>query len=63
MNFWFWASLVAAIYCSARGIIDLRARSYVWGTLGLVSALVILATPNSIHIVSIRLPVLVKAAH
>jgi hypothetical protein len=63
LSLWFWASLVAAIYCIARGIIDLRARSYVWGALGLLSGLVILSTPTPIHVVSVKLPVTLKAAH
>ncbi|ATY34745.1 hypothetical protein CVN68_18815 [Sphingomonas psychrotolerans] len=43
---WFWAGVVAAVYCAARGIVDLRRRSYWWGVLGLTSAIIILLTPN-----------------
>lgn len=63
MSLWFWASLVAAIYCLARGIIDLRARSYIWGAVGVLSGLVILATPAPLHVLSIKLPVTLEAAH
>jgi 4-amino-4-deoxy-L-arabinose transferase-like glycosyltransferase len=37
--------VLAGIYCLARGVMDLRARRWVWGALGLVSGIGILAAP------------------
>lgn len=39
------------------GIADLRARRYVWGAVGLVSAGVFLLTPIQTHAVKVDLPV------
>ncbi len=50
------AGLAAAIYCLARGIVDLRQGAVAWGVLGIASAVVILSTPSPMHILSIRLP-------
>ncbi|WP_230772353.1 hypothetical protein [Sphingomonas sp. Leaf4] len=57
-TFFFWnvAALAAAIYCIAKAVIDLRARRYVWGTIGLLSAAVFLTTPIQTHAVKIDLP-------
>ena len=63
MSLWFWAGLAAAAYCIVRGVLDLRARSYAWGIVGVLAGLVILATPVTIHVLSIKLPVTVRAAH
>jgi hypothetical protein len=53
---WVLAGLAAAIYCLARGIMDLRQGAMAWGVLGILSALVILSAPTAIHILSIRVP-------
>lgn len=37
--------VLAAIYCLARGAIDLRAKRWIWGVLGLVCSIAILAAP------------------
>lgn len=41
---WNIAALAAAIYCIAKAVIDLRARRYGWGIVGLLSAAVFLLT-------------------
>jgi hypothetical protein len=56
LNPWIVAGLAAAIYCLARGIMDLRGGAVTWGIAGIVSAVVILATPTATHVLSIRLP-------
>jgi hypothetical protein len=53
---WNFAALGAAIYCIAKAVIDLRARRYAWGIVGLASAAVFLLTPIQIHAVKIDLP-------
>jgi len=50
------AGLVSAIYCLARGIMDLRQGALAWGVVGILSGVVILSTPITIHVVSIHLP-------
>lgn len=37
--------VLAGIYCLARGVMDLRAKRWVWGILGLVSGIAIMAAP------------------
>lgn len=54
---WNFAALAAAIYCIAKAVIDLRARRYVWGIVGLLSAAVFLLTPIQTHAVKVDLPV------
>ena len=53
---WNLAALGAAIYCIAKAVIDLRARKYGWGIVGLLSAVVFLLTPIQTHAVKIDLP-------
>lgn len=53
---WTFAALAAAIYCVMKAVIDLRARRYVWGALGLLSAAVFLLTPTQTHSVAVDLP-------
>jgi hypothetical protein len=57
-TFFLWnvAALVAAIYCTTKAVIDLRAGRYVWGIIGLISAAVFLMTPIQAHAVKIDLP-------
>lgn len=54
---WNIAALAAAIYCIAKAVIDLRARRYGWGIVGLLSAAVFLLTPIQTHAVKVDLPV------
>lgn len=54
---WNIAALVAAVYCVATAVINLRARRYVWGIVGLLSAAVFLVTPIQTHAVKVDLPV------
>jgi hypothetical protein len=56
LSLWFWAGLAAAIYCLARGIMDLRQGAVAWGVIGIASAVVIVSTPNPAHILSIHVP-------
>lgn len=37
--------VLAGLYCLARGVMDLRAKRWVWGALGLVSGIAIMAAP------------------
>ena len=37
--------VLAGLYCLARGVIDVRAKRWVWGALGLVSGIAIMAAP------------------
>jgi hypothetical protein len=53
---WPVAASAAAIYCIAKALIDLRARRYAWGIVGLASAAVLLLTPIQTHAVKIDLP-------
>jgi hypothetical protein len=50
------AVIAAAVYCLARGILDLRRGAMAWGICGVASAVVILATPTTAHIISVRIP-------
>jgi hypothetical protein len=54
---WNVAALAAAVYCVLKAVSDLRARRYVWGIVGLLSAAVFLATPIQTHAVKVDLPV------
>jgi hypothetical protein len=54
---WNFAAFAAGIYCMAKAVIDLRTRKYVWGIIGLLSAVVFLVTPVKTHAVKIDLPV------
>ena len=55
---WLWtlAVLMAALFCIARAVVDLRARKYGWGLLGLVSAAIFLLVPIQTHAVKYDLP-------
>lgn len=53
---WSFAALVAAIYCIAKAVIDLRSRRYAWGIVGLLSAGAFLMTPVQTHAVKVDLP-------
>lgn len=53
---WNFAALAAAIYCVVKAVIDLRARRYIWGIVGLASAAVFLLTPVQTRAVKIDLP-------
>lgn len=37
--------VLAGLYCLVRGVVDLRAKRWIWGVLGLVSGIGILAAP------------------
>jgi len=53
---WNFAALGAAIYCITKAVIDLRARRYAWGLVGVASAAIFLLTPIQTHAVKIDLP-------
>ena len=53
---WTFAALAAAIYCINKAVIDLRARRYGWGIVGLLSAVVFLVTPIQTRSVKVDLP-------
>lgn len=53
---WNFAALAAAIYCMGKAVIDLRARRYGWGIVGLLTAVVFLVTPIQTHAVKVDLP-------
>ena len=54
---WSIGALIAASYCIARGVGDLRRKNYVGGVIGLGSAAIFLLTPIQTHTVKIDLPV------
>jgi hypothetical protein len=54
---WNAAALVAVTYCLIKGVLDLRARRFVWGIAGLLSAAIILVTPIETHAVKVDLPI------
>jgi hypothetical protein len=56
MMAWMLAGLVAAIYCIARGIVDLRQRRHVWGALGICIGAFLLLVPEPTHAVKLDLP-------
>lgn len=53
---WSLAAIGACIYCIARSVIDFRQRNYIWGTLGLMSGLLLLLVPMPTHAVKVELP-------
>ena len=53
---WIFAFLGAAIYCVVKAVIDLRAKRYVWGVIGLLCAGIILLAPIQTHAVKVDMP-------
>jgi len=51
-----WLLLLPAAFCIARGIADLRARRFVWATLGLAAGALLILTPIPTHAVKLDLP-------
>lgn len=51
------AITIPALYCLARGIVDLRAHRYGWGLIGMFSAVLLLLTPIPTNVVKVDLPV------
>ncbi|BBD00975.1 MULTISPECIES: hypothetical protein [Sphingobium] len=37
--------VLVGLYCLARGVMDLRAKRWVWGALGLISGMAVMAAP------------------
>jgi hypothetical protein len=58
MSDWQFVGLVAVAgaFCVVRGIVDLRARRYAWGAIGVVIGLAVLCMPVQTHAVKIDLP-------
>ena len=56
MLLWWIGLAGACLFCVVRAIVDLRARKYVWGALGLVSAALFLLTPIQTTAVKIDMP-------
>lgn len=54
---WSIAVIVAILYCSAKASIDLRARRYAWGIVGLFSAAVLLLVPMPTRAIKVDLPI------
>jgi hypothetical protein len=54
---WNFAALAAGIYSISKAVIDLRARRYGGGVIGLLSAVVFLIVPIQTHAVKVDLPV------
>lgn len=48
---------IPALYCLARGIIDLRARRYGWGLIGVFSAILLFLIPIPTNVIKVDLPV------
>jgi hypothetical protein len=55
--FWFIGLFLAGIYCVAQGIQDVRQKRYLWGALGILSAIPIWLAPIPSHAIKIDLPV------
>ncbi|RXR30928.1 hypothetical protein EQG66_01165 [Sphingobium fluviale] len=55
---WTWtiAALIACAYCIAKAVIDIRARRFIWGIVGLVSAAIFMLWPTQTHVVKVDLP-------
>ncbi len=51
------AITIPALYCLARGIIDLRARRYGWGLIGVFSAILLFLIPIPTNVIKLDLPV------
>ena len=47
--------VLAGLYCLARGVMDVRAKRWVWGALGLASGIAIMAAPIPTQ-VSVEVP-------
>jgi len=56
LQLWMWLATAAAIFCVVRGVADLRARRYLWGSLGVLAGLALLLIPVQTHAVKIDLP-------
>jgi uncharacterized membrane protein HdeD (DUF308 family) len=52
--------VLAGLYCLARGVMDLRAKRWVWGVLGLISGVAVMAAPVPTQ-VQVTLPASSKA--
>ena len=52
---WKIAALAAGIYCLAKAVIDLCARRYGWGIIGLLSGVVFFVKPIQTHAVKVDL--------
>jgi hypothetical protein len=53
---WLIIGLIVALYCLARGVADLRRRSFVWGALGIAAGAFLLAIPIQTHAMEYDLP-------
>jgi uncharacterized membrane protein HdeD (DUF308 family) len=51
-----WIALAIGIFCIVRGVIDLRARRYAWGALGIVAGLTLILMPIPTQAVKFDLP-------
>ena len=47
---------IAVFYCLARSVVDLRAKRYIWGAMGIISAVLFVSAPVQTHAVKIDLP-------
>jgi hypothetical protein len=47
--------VLAGLYCLARGVMDLRAKRWIWGALGIVAGIGIMAAPIPTEI-QVQLP-------
>ena len=47
---------LAAIYCVARAVVDLREKRYIWGALGVASALALVLIPVPTHAIKVEIP-------
>ncbi len=59
MSEWQFVGLVAVVgvFCLVRGLVDLRARRYAWGAIGVVIGVTVLCMPVQTHAIKIDLPV------
>lgn len=50
---WNIAALATGIYCSAKAVIDFRARKDAWGVIGLLSGIFLFVRPIQAHVAKV----------
>ncbi len=47
---------LAAAYCVVRAVVDLREKRYIWGGVGVASALALVLIPIPTHAIKVEIP-------
>jgi hypothetical protein len=53
---WITALSLVSLFCLIRGVLDLKAKRYLFGVLGLLSGIMLVLMPVQSHSVSVDLP-------